>query len=665
MLSNVTVTINLHDYLGANYDPRRTRVYMTTNAADNLIADTATGEVRLGGGSVVLDQSGVATATMWAPGPDANPVSWQTTFHIDYADTATRKRTTVTAGPFTITASGTLASLIEEQAVPAEYLTTVTQMLDVYTETAAASATSASASAAAALQAAEDATAIVIADVEGAMAAAVDAPGPFKDSLSASYGSVLNIAAPNSGLSTTLIQDAIDKAHAAYLLGAGTTLLALTGEHTVDVSQPNVPGIGAVCLDLKDGVFLGGSGTLRLADGVAAGSGAIVTNTAAAITHAGLLAPLTIDGNRAGSPTSGLDNACLYGAGACTYDGVTSINAGHVGLMMRGDGCQRNWIVRNLVRDCAYIGIQGQKNEGIIVSWNQIYDCGDNGIDIEGNDVSGVGLGYGKQVVITGNIVDGCLNGVFLESTGQALVQGNFLYNVDHGVILNRINTGAYEAIISGNAVKNEAATGTAGVIIINASGRALITGNTFDGFTYGIRGHIAEFVVAHGNIYRNISLYLVAAEAGANKLLKTRVFGETYGGEQVAGFPKTINDVGDSRLYRVSVEAAWSLEAGQALRDTYHYRTTATASNPGWGAYAIYYNGETIVYIPNQAPTAGQYLKINGTHYYVTSASGAEVHIGAAAAGHAHGDYTANTNGAHTVSVYAANEYAELVASA
>ena len=130
MLSEVTTTFNLSDYIGGNYDPRRTKVYLTTNAEKNRISDTSTGEIRLGGGTVTLAADGAVSATTWAPGVDANPVSWQTTFNIDYVDAATRKRQTVAIGPFTITTSGLLTALDVEQTVPAEYLTTVTQQLD-------------------------------------------------------------------------------------------------------------------------------------------------------------------------------------------------------------------------------------------------------------------------------------------------------------------------------------------------------------------------------------------------------------------------------------------------------------------------------------------------------------------------------------------------------
>ena len=184
MLTEVTTTFNLSDYIGGNYDPRRTKVYLTTNAEKNRISDKSTGEIRLGGGTVTLAADGAVSATTWAPGVDANPASWQTTFHIDYVNAATRQRQTVAIGPFTITTSGLLTALDVEQTVPAEYLTTVTQQLDMKVtaaETARAGA-----------EAARDAAdALVLSDLgtsDGQMTAVANNPSSqFSSALSASF----------------------------------------------------------------------------------------------------------------------------------------------------------------------------------------------------------------------------------------------------------------------------------------------------------------------------------------------------------------------------------------------------------------------------------------------------------------------------------------------
>lgn len=131
-LSDVTVTFNLTQLLGEAFDARRTRAYVKTNVANGTLMDTSTGEIRLGDQKVTVGDDGTGSFTTWAPGADGNPTSWQTSLVVEYPRTGQRDRTVRTFGPYTITASVDLADLEEEQAVPAEYLTTVTAQLDTY-----------------------------------------------------------------------------------------------------------------------------------------------------------------------------------------------------------------------------------------------------------------------------------------------------------------------------------------------------------------------------------------------------------------------------------------------------------------------------------------------------------------------------------------------------
>lgn len=137
-LSDVTVTFDLHQALGSDFDARRTRAYVKFNVDDQTLRDTSTGEIRLGDERVTINDDGTGSFTTWAPGADGNPVSWQTYLVVEYARTGQRDRQTKTFGPYTITASGTLALLDEEQAVPAEYLTQVTDALQDYVDQGAA-----------------------------------------------------------------------------------------------------------------------------------------------------------------------------------------------------------------------------------------------------------------------------------------------------------------------------------------------------------------------------------------------------------------------------------------------------------------------------------------------------------------------------------------------
>lgn len=221
MLNNLTVSFNLHQLLGADFDPRRTKAYVTTNVESGTLMDTDTGEIRLGDQAVTINLDGTGTWTTWEPGADGNPTSWQETLVVDYPRTGQRDRKRRSFGPYTLAsttrtvtnkaltsnvatlttsaphglavghvvtvtgvdatfngtytltavttttlsyakaaadvasaaATGTVTSpnvrlveLEEEQAVPAEYLTTVTTQLATYTTAAQGYAASAAGS---------------------------------------------------------------------------------------------------------------------------------------------------------------------------------------------------------------------------------------------------------------------------------------------------------------------------------------------------------------------------------------------------------------------------------------------------------------------------------------------------------------------------------------
>ena len=173
-LTEATVTFDLHQLLGDDFDTRRTRAYVKTNVESGTLMDTDTGETRLGDQRVTIASDGTGSFTTWAPGSAGNPTSWQTSLVVEYARLGRRDRAIRTFGPYTITTDADLTELEEEQAVPAEYLTTVTTALDGYVTDAEGFADAASASAGAAAASAAEAVAIVIADADAAMAAAIE-----------------------------------------------------------------------------------------------------------------------------------------------------------------------------------------------------------------------------------------------------------------------------------------------------------------------------------------------------------------------------------------------------------------------------------------------------------------------------------------------------------
>lgn len=119
-LSTATITYDIADLTGVDFDARRTRVWVTTNIPTGTIADTDGNQVRLGDGRGTLAEDGTGSVTVWVPGTGSNPASWQTSLHIDYQPRGGGSRTTRVFGPFTITADANLADLVAEEAIPPE-----------------------------------------------------------------------------------------------------------------------------------------------------------------------------------------------------------------------------------------------------------------------------------------------------------------------------------------------------------------------------------------------------------------------------------------------------------------------------------------------------------------------------------------------------------------
>lgn len=121
-LSSVTVTFDIADLAGVDFDPRRTKVFATTNVPGGVVIDTVGNQIRLGSGNATVGADGTGSISVWAPGAGSNPASWQTTIHVDYPDrNADRGRRVQAFGPFTITTSANLADLVAEMPVQPEY----------------------------------------------------------------------------------------------------------------------------------------------------------------------------------------------------------------------------------------------------------------------------------------------------------------------------------------------------------------------------------------------------------------------------------------------------------------------------------------------------------------------------------------------------------------
>ena len=493
------------------------------------------------------------------------------------------------------------------------------------------------------------------------------------------------------------------------------TELYVEGEYEVKLDRVTYAGKGTgIAIKLRSNIRIYGPGTIRLIGGQS-GSCAVMANPTDSIDNC-ILEGITIDGNRDNN-TGNIANAILFGATNSHYRGVYSKRSGYVGLMIRGVGTRDNSVSACKVEDSDYIGIQCQRHEGLHVVNNTVRNSGDNGIDLEGNDnIGGVtNLGFGKQMVIAGNVVDNANSGLFIESTGQVLAYGNFLYNTNVGVFVNRIDSGSYmngihsniiinmpwvsgyvydagDRIVTGSkvyectiggtsAVAPSHASGTAkdgtlewkflrtlpsnyGMRFNNNVGKGLVTNNHIRGFLYGVRlVSAASYLVFKDNYFSDIQKYLFAPATGANSFIKSQIGENFYEGTQSGGFPKTIAPTTESptystRVFNVGVKSAISLETASALRDVFYYKTSNTDSTrSGWGgAFAIFNSGETKIYTPTNQPATGDYVKINGTFYYVQANAGGELTIRNASK--VAGDYTTALNASYPVYVHTASEY-------
>lgn len=237
-LSTATITFDLADWVGDDLDARRTKGWITTNAPDGYVTDTSAGKIRIDDAKVTVNTDGTGSVTVWVPGADANPETWQTTFHFDVPRNGRRDRKVLTMGPFTITASADLATLIEEQvAIPTATASTYAAAADASADAAASSAGAAASSASAAqtartgaetAQAAAEAARDLAVDISGidstdeAVAAGFQIPG----SQSGAYLSA-TIAEQTGPVVNSLVADAIASDSTPALAAAAAVNTAL------------------------------------------------------------------------------------------------------------------------------------------------------------------------------------------------------------------------------------------------------------------------------------------------------------------------------------------------------------------------------------------------------------------------------------------------------
>ena len=287
------------------------------------------------------------------------------------------------------------------------------------------------------------------------------------------------------------IQSAIDALNAIYVAtGRQQSLDMSDGVFLLDavnyVRDDGVTVYGAMSLLMRDGVHIHGHGTLKMMDS-AYGAGAFfrifASRDVMRLSNASIK-DITIDGNSQHQLASGqCNNIVLESQDNVVIDNVTSLNANGNSIMLRGttDSYMTNCTVRHCkVNTATGIGIQCSQFNGLRIDGNTVSACGNNGIDVYGEN--GTTECHGRNFSMTGNIVDGALIGLFLETVSHGTVTGNVATNCLIGATVNRINGEPNSIIIS----SNEISASPTGMRVTGDTGGVAIRGNSINDFSSG-----------------------------------------------------------------------------------------------------------------------------------------------------------------------------------
>ncbi|MCX6952792.1 MAG: right-handed parallel beta-helix repeat-containing protein [Verrucomicrobia bacterium] len=222
------------------------------------------------------------------------------------------------------------------------------------------------------------------------------------------------------------------------------------------------------------------------------------------------LSNFTIDGNNANQPSGDINggNLILGTAHNVTIENLTSVNANGqgiqvanaqfptpVGTNIRIHGC--------VVRACTYVGIQVSEFERVTITENIVEDCGDNGIDLYGEDLFDhtPRVPRGTRFIVADNHVKACSIGIFLETVQKGVTSGNVVDScVVKGLQINRAHTGPDNLLVQGNVFVNN----PTGAYLSGDTGGVSISNNHFFDFsTQGIELAHASYVTIQDNTFR------------------------------------------------------------------------------------------------------------------------------------------------------------------
>jgi hypothetical protein len=301
------------------------------------------------------------------------------------------------------------------------------------------------------------------------------------------YYNVKSFGAKGDGstVDRVAIQNAIDQAAAA----GGGVIYFPAGIYLVDVVGSSDGGI--ISLSLKSRVTLKGASQqasiLKLKD-ASYGPGAyyrlIASDHNGQSSHMAIR-DLTIDGNSSHQSVSGkqASNILLEADGSedIVIDSIRSINSGGQGIQVRGSSsqfAQNIRITNNLSENHLGICIQASQFDGLVVTGNISRNCGDNGIDVYGDD--GTNDTHARNFTITQNIIDTALVGVFNETVSSGVVSANTIANTEIGITVNRIHGEPKDININGNMITM---VHNSGIRVTGDTGGIVISGNSISRF--------------------------------------------------------------------------------------------------------------------------------------------------------------------------------------
>ncbi|MQT57162.1 hypothetical protein GHO41_07340 [Pseudomonas sp. FSL R10-0399] len=440
-------------------------------------------------------------------------------------------------------------------------------------------------------------------------------------------------------------------------------------------SVANAYSAGAVAVCLKASIKFWGPGGLVLISAQGKTDGAVIGNPYVTRIAGEVIIDIEIDGNAA-STTGTVSGVLLVGVQNVTI----GLNARIHDVTRHGAMCRPNPSQAGMtdtvmfissgsrVWNCGGIGLQGTRVKSFIADTPWVTNCGDNCIDVYGNDPgAGLSPGFVGYAAITNPILDGGPCGIFMESFSNWYINNPNIKNCIGGVKLNRINSGAlYGKILGGSITGKEDGTSSYGVSFNNSSGHAFVDGVAFDNLFDSITCSTGtdRIKLGSGNTHRRIGRYIVNHSSSASQIVKSTILDQYIYEASLSGdgrpqlTPPISNPKFATSQYQTFRGTLRSISNNADLGVDFEQLKSVLTSPGAWGGAFSLYNvggdGETRINTNPDVSLLPGYVTIGGTAYYlVASGVGGEYYArlwnGVTAVA---GDYRGALNAALVVSV-------------